>query len=115
MNKLVRRLTTAGVSAAFLGGALFAAGGSAIAATPQTPGHAAVRSTVVADTKVATVHTQHRVDPWIADQIAMFDPWVVGQLEDFVPSGGTGGQHGVSDWHRSLDDHTVALNDGARP
>ncbi|MFD8029063.1 hypothetical protein ACFV3F_09910 [Streptomyces sp. NPDC059717] len=114
MNKLVRRLTTAGVSAAFLSGALFAAGGSAIAATPQTPGHAPA-SAVVADTKVATVHTQHRVDPWIADQVAMFDPWVVGQLEDFVPSGGTAGQHGVSDWHRSLDDHTVVLNDGARP
>lgn len=114
MNKLMRRLTTAGVSAVFLGGALFAAGGSAIAATPQTPGHAPARATVVADTRVATVHTQHRVDPWIADQFAMFDPWVVGQLELFVPSGGTSGQHGPSDWHRSLDDHATVLNDGAR-
>ncbi|GAA3791339.1 hypothetical protein [Streptomyces chiangmaiensis] len=115
MNKLVRRLTTASVSAVLLGGALFATGGSAIAATPQAAGHTLVRAAVVEDTKAATVHAERPADPWIADQLAMFDPWVVDQLELFVPSGDPGLQHVVIDWHRSVNAYAALQNDGARP
>lgn len=113
MNKLVRRLTTAGVSVV-VGSALFATGGSAIAATPQTAGHAPARVTVAEHPKVATVDAQHPTDPWIADQLAMVDPWVVDQLELFVPSGGDGHQYGVNDWHRSIDTHVAQVADGHR-
>ncbi|MEU1595346.1 hypothetical protein ABZ468_21355 [Streptomyces sp. NPDC005708] len=113
MNKLVRRLTTAGVSVV-VGSALFATGGSAFAATPQTAGHTPARVTVVEHPKVATVDAQRPTDPWIADQLAMVDPWVVDQLEHFVPSGSDGHQYGVNDWHRSIDTYVAHVADGHR-
>ncbi|MEV6026006.1 hypothetical protein [Streptomyces sp. NPDC052036] len=97
MNKLVRRMATAAVSAAFVGGAVFAAGGPAAAAAPQTTGHIAAQVAVVQGGHAgAAEHTtvNGRMDPWIADQLAMFAPtaahrtvtsdtWIAGQVAMF--------------------------------
>ncbi|MER6358496.1 hypothetical protein ABT186_43645 [Streptomyces sp. NPDC001634] len=97
MKKLMRHIATMGLCAAVAGGAVFATGASAMAATPQAPGHFRVRT-------VGTGHgcSQHRtahqrMDPWIAGQLAMFypeaarrlavfDPWVKDQLSLFAPA-----------------------------
>ncbi|MGW3027163.1 hypothetical protein [Streptomyces sp. NPDC001221] len=77
MNKLVRRMATAAVSAAFVGGAVFAAGGPAAAAAPHPAGHVTTQVAVVQGghagaAEHATVNG--RMNPWIADQLAMFAP-----------------------------------------
>jgi hypothetical protein len=97
MKKLIRRVTTSGVCAVVVAGALFAADGSATAATSHTTGRTPART--VADD---TGHYSHRtarqgMDPWVADQLAMFDPaaakrlavydpWVADQLALFTPA-----------------------------
>ncbi|MGW9033251.1 hypothetical protein ACWGQ5_57135 [Streptomyces sp. NPDC055722] len=97
MKKLIRRVTTSGVCAVVVTGGLFAADGSATAATSHTTGRTPART--VADD---TVRCSHRtacqgIDPWVADQLAMFDPaaakrlavydpWVKDQLALFTPA-----------------------------
>jgi hypothetical protein len=99
MKKLMRRIATTGVSAAVAGGAVFATGGSAMAASPQTPGRLPGRTAAVATGHSYSHHrTAHlHVDPWVAGQLAMFepaaakrlavyDPWVEDQLAQFYPA-----------------------------
>jgi hypothetical protein len=99
MKKLMRRIATAGASAVVVGGALFATGGSAMAATPQTPVHASARTTAVnTGHRCSQYRTAHqRINPWVADQVAMFDPsaakrlamfdpWIKDQLALFAPA-----------------------------
>ncbi|MEU6095151.1 hypothetical protein [Streptomyces sp. NPDC047079] len=105
MNKLVRGITTAGVSAVFVGGALFATGGPASAATPQSAGHTPARAVVVQGAHgdaAGHVRVNGRIDPWVADQLAMaghwvgdrpgtYDAWIMDQLALF-PTPGVAGQ-----------------------
>ncbi|MGR6974217.1 hypothetical protein ACU639_32255 [Streptomyces cynarae] len=104
MGKLIRRIGTGGVSAVFVGSALLAVGGPAVAATPRADGHPAVRTVAVQDPKAVGVHDGSRdrseghrhvgerrtdgrpLDPWIADQLAVLDPWIMDQLALFAPS-----------------------------
>ncbi|MFJ5531856.1 hypothetical protein [Streptomyces sp. NPDC093261] len=100
MNKLVRRVSIVAASAAFVGGVLFAAGGPAAAAAPQAAGHIPARVAVVQDghtdaAEHVTVTVNGRVDPWIADQLDMYDhsvargmttydTWIMDQLAQFT-------------------------------
>ncbi|MFF7969715.1 hypothetical protein [Streptomyces sp. NPDC007905] len=106
MMKLMRRMAAVGVSAAALAGVVTATGGSAAAATAHKTQHpdALVATAGTGVTTAGTGHcneslrtTHHRVDPWIADQLAAFepaaarrlavyDPWVKDQLAHFAPS-----------------------------
>ncbi|MEU6368684.1 hypothetical protein ABZ876_23815 [Streptomyces sp. NPDC046931] len=78
MNKLVRRIITASASAVFAGGALFATGGPATAATPHSAGHTPAPAVVVQDGRgdaAGNATVNGRVDPWITDQLATFEHW----------------------------------------
>ncbi|MFF3905910.1 hypothetical protein ACFYZJ_07830 [Streptomyces sp. NPDC001848] len=105
MGKLMRRIATGGVSAVFVGSALLALGGPATAATPRADNHSIVTTVAVQDLRAVAVHggsgnrsdghrhngerhTHRRpVDPWIADQLAVFaDPWITDQLALFESS-----------------------------
>ncbi|MFI1168076.1 hypothetical protein ACH4UM_31895 [Streptomyces sp. NPDC020801] len=96
MKKLMRRIATVGIFAAAVGGTLLAAGGSATAATAETAQRttppAPPAATAAPGHRSLPHHTtRHRIDPWVADQLAMFhpaaakrsaifDPWVKDQL-----------------------------------
>ncbi|MFF9391402.1 hypothetical protein [Streptomyces griseoluteus] len=109
MNKIILRITRAGIAAALAGGALLATVGSASATTPQPNERIAVidsgrqdfpehgspqidnRSSAdhrgahtYADPWVADQLT--RLDPWVTGQVAALDPWITGQLAAFPPS-----------------------------
>ncbi|MCW7940670.1 hypothetical protein AAW14_01130 [Streptomyces hygroscopicus] len=101
MKKLMSRIATTGISTVIAAGALFAAGGSAMAATPQTAGQTPARTTVVhtSDHFYRHLNPHRRIDPWVAGQLAMFepavakrqaifDPWVKDQLALFEPAAG---------------------------
>ncbi|WP_055489120.1 hypothetical protein [Streptomyces sp. TP-A0356] len=101
MKKLMRRIAITGVSAAVAGGALLATGGSAMAAAPRMAKDAPARTPVVDTSHRFSPHrTSHkRIDPWVADQLAMFyptaakrqamfDPWIKDQLAQFAPACG---------------------------
>jgi hypothetical protein len=101
MNKLTRRIATAGVSVALVGGTLLAGGGSASAATSQVDGHTPAQAAAVGDAKAFVDHRgQHspgsdwhadrgdgRPDLWIAGQLTIVDPWITDQLTLFASSG----------------------------
>jgi hypothetical protein len=107
MNRIMRRIATVGVSTVFAGGALFAIGGSATAATPHASGPTFTRVAVVQGVNGATAHagshgwaarsvssianeyrnSQSRMDPWIADQLETSDPWIIDQLGQLASSG----------------------------
>ncbi|MFF4692837.1 hypothetical protein [Streptomyces sp. NPDC001307] len=98
MKKIIWRVSRAAISAALVGGALLAAGGSATAATSKAderitvvesegqnlPGHG---SRNVGDGYASEQKAAHdrRPDPWVAGQLAMFDPWITDQLAMFDP------------------------------
>ncbi|MEU6370083.1 hypothetical protein ABZ876_31260 [Streptomyces sp. NPDC046931] len=98
MKKPTRRIATTCISCIVAGSALFATGGSATAASPQTTGQTSARSTMGDTSHHRSGHrTAHRpVDPWIADQLALFgpataqrpapDPWIADQLALFAPA-----------------------------
>ncbi|MFJ9760262.1 hypothetical protein [Streptomyces sp. NPDC101149] len=92
MKKLKRCIATTGTTAALVAAALTAVGGPATAATPA--GYTLTRTTAV-----HTSHplSHHRVEPWIADQLAIVDPtaahrpataspWVADQLATLPPT-----------------------------
>jgi hypothetical protein len=97
MKKIMRRISRAGISAALVGGALLAAGGSATAATSEAnerttvvesadqnlPGHGSRNDTYGYVAEQRAVHDHP--DPWVAGQLAMLDPWITGQLEMLDP------------------------------
>ncbi|MFJ5532954.1 hypothetical protein [Streptomyces sp. NPDC093261] len=101
MKKLTWRIATTGIACLAVGGTLLATGGSATAATPQTVGHTSALTTTTAHTSHHSAEhcAGHRpVDPWIADQLALFgptaakrptapDPWIADQLALFAPTG----------------------------
>ncbi|GAA3131255.1 hypothetical protein [Streptomyces echinatus] len=102
MKKIMSRVARAGVSAALIGGALWAAGGSATAAPFQADGHIKAAAD---DSRNLPGHQDRnngsgyagqprgahdRPDSWVADQLAMFDPWISDQLAMFVAAGGHG-------------------------
>ncbi|WP_330335888.1 hypothetical protein [Streptomyces sp. NBC_00557] len=113
MKKIMSRVARAGVSAALIGSALWAAGGSATAAPFQTDAHT---KAVAGDSRNLPGHQDRTngsgyagqprgahdrpdpwvagqlevFDPWIADQLAMFDPWISDQLAMFVSADGHG-------------------------
>ncbi|MCF1511968.1 hypothetical protein [Streptomyces glomeratus] len=97
MKKLTLRIATTGISCIVAGSALLAAGGSATAASPQTAGHTSARATMGDASHHCSGHrTAHRpIDPWIADQLALFgpaaqrpapDPWIADHLAQFAPA-----------------------------
>ncbi|MER7717584.1 hypothetical protein ABTX99_11630 [Streptomyces flaveolus] len=96
MNKPMRHAVTTGIAAIGVGGALLAGAGSATAAAPQHRGHADRPATVTAGHHHARRSASHqRIDPWVMDQLRMFDPaaarriavydpWVKDQLAQFA-------------------------------
>ncbi|MER6982752.1 hypothetical protein [Streptomyces carpinensis] len=99
MKKLMRLVATLGVSATVAGGALLATSGSATAATAQTVRHVHTQTAAASTGHCGTQgHGAHRgPDPWIMDQlkmfepaaakrVAVFDPWVKDQLAMFPPT-----------------------------
>ncbi|GAA3062038.1 hypothetical protein [Streptomyces glomeratus] len=106
MNKLVRRIITASASAVFVGGALFATGGLASAATPHPAGPTPAPAVVVQGGHgdfAGNATVNGRVDPWITDQLTMFDQWaghrpgtydawITDQLALFAAAPGAAGQ-----------------------
>ncbi|GGN59911.1 hypothetical protein GCM10011579_024530 [Streptomyces albiflavescens] len=84
MEKLMRRMATASVSAVFVAGTLLATGGSAAAATVPDSGLIPARVVVTADTTTISLDggqaAKHRLDPWVQDQLLAFSPWIRDQL-----------------------------------
>ncbi|MGW7044220.1 hypothetical protein ACWGDT_16230 [Streptomyces avermitilis] len=94
MKKLMRRITTASVSAVFVGGTLLATGGSAAAAALPDGGLAPARVAVTADTTNISLDgdqvAKHRIDPWVQGQLLAFNPWIQDQLALFAHYGDLG-------------------------
>lgn len=88
MKRFMRRIATVGVSVAIAGGALFATGSSAIAATPPASGHIPTHVAVAEGAGAGhddrfvgePGNPKSRIDPWIQDQLEMSDPWIMDQL-----------------------------------
>lgn len=110
MKKIIWRVSRATISAALVGGALLAAGGSATAATSKAderitvvesegqnlPGHGGWNVGYRYAGEHRVTHDR-RPDPWVAGQLAVFapqatdrwaifDPWITDQLAVFVPA-----------------------------
>ncbi|MFJ9867480.1 hypothetical protein [Streptomyces sp. NPDC101165] len=98
MKRIMWRISSAGISAVFVGGALLAAGGSATAATSKVDERTKV---VVSDGQNRPGHGSRNdgygyageqrkahdlTDSWVAGQLAMLSPWISDQLALFVPS-----------------------------
>ncbi|MFB7597371.1 hypothetical protein [Streptomyces sp. NPDC056160] len=86
MNKLMRHITTASITAVAVGGTLLAGGGAAVAATPQhsgRPGHPAPVAARHEPAPRAAAH--HRLDPWIMDQLRLFEPAVARRIAVYEP------------------------------
>ncbi|GGN64670.1 hypothetical protein GCM10011579_034360 [Streptomyces albiflavescens] len=88
MNKLMRRISTASVSAVFVAGTLLATGGSAAAATFPDGGLTPARVVVTADTTTISLDggqvAKHRPDPWIQGQLQALNLWIRDQLALFA-------------------------------
>ncbi|MEU1408612.1 hypothetical protein ABZ471_41125 [Streptomyces sp. NPDC005728] len=94
MKKPMRRIATASVSAAFVGGTLLATGGSAAAATLPDGGLTPARVVVTADTDTIGLDdgqvVKNHLDPWVQGQLLAFDPWIQHQLALFAHYGDLG-------------------------
>jgi hypothetical protein len=107
MNKFTRRILTAGVSVALVGGAVLAAGGSASAAPLTAGGHQGIVAGVQSDVRAQGDLEAHGARyQWVADQLAAFGggrvervhggldpryfPWVSDQLVFFESGYGFG-------------------------
>ncbi|MFJ5520467.1 hypothetical protein ACIQB4_25845 [Streptomyces griseoluteus] len=109
MNKIILRVTRAGIATALAGGALLAAIGSASATTPPPKGRIAVIDSGRQDFpghgspqigyRSAGEHwsTHTYADPWVTDQLARLDPWVTGQVVASDPWI-TGQARGLDPW-----------------
>ncbi|MEU9591551.1 hypothetical protein AB0D84_17760 [Streptomyces sp. NPDC048193] len=96
MNKPMRHALTTGIAAMGVGGAVLAGAGPATAATPQHSRHPDRPAAATARHHHAQRPASHRrVDPWVMDQlrlfdpaaaqrIAVYDPWVKDQLAQFA-------------------------------
>ncbi|MGW5306092.1 hypothetical protein ACWERF_19460 [Streptomyces griseoluteus] len=97
MNKIILRITRAGIATALAGGALLATIGSASATTPRPseriavidsgrqdfPGHG---SPQIGHRSVGEHWSTHAyADPWVTGQVVASDPWITGQLRELDP------------------------------
>ena len=92
MTRLMRRFAVVIIPSVVAAGALLGTGSPAIAATAQLAAHPSARIPAIVNEQMAA----HRhIDPWIADQLALFDPaaarriavydpWVKDQLARFA-------------------------------
>ncbi|KOG71653.1 MULTISPECIES: hypothetical protein [unclassified Streptomyces] len=88
MNKLMRRIAIASVSAVFVASTLLATGGSAAATDLPDGGRTPARLSVTGDTRTNSMDggqaTKQGPDPWVQGQLLTFNPWIRDQLALFA-------------------------------
>ncbi|MFI8951437.1 hypothetical protein ACIGO6_33630 [Streptomyces sp. NPDC053750] len=85
MKNLTRHLAATGIAAVTAGSALLAGGGSATAAGQPAP-HTGTRAATAAGHHGSQRAPAHRhVDPWVMDQLRMFEPAAAQRIEAYDP------------------------------